>query len=425
MGRDRRNHRQSCTATGMSKVHLPEIPWRESEGLKAVVVALSDDDDAPRIVGGAVRDSLLGIAVSDVDLATRLHPEAVIVRLEAARIKAIPTGIDHGTITAVSHGQTFEITTLRRDVSTDGRRATVTFSNDWQEDAARRDFTINALYADPLNGEIFDYFGGVEDLKTHHLRFIGDPAQRIAEDHLRILRYFRFLARFGGEDADGPALAACADAAKSLMALSRERIASELLKILAAKHPLFALSLMVEHGIFESFLPEIAADAPDRFEQLIQRQEAHGLEISVSARLLSILPPEPVTVDKIAMRLKLSNRMRVDLANRLSGQALNPTGIRAFAYHTDIECARDAALLFAQEDELTACLAKLANWPVPVFRVKGGDLITRGLTAGPVVAKTLKSIEAKWIAEGFPDDARTTMLTDQLVAGALLATKNS
>jgi poly(A) polymerase len=425
LGRDRRDHRQPRTATGMSVVRLPEAAWRESEGLKAVVVALSDGDDAPRIVGGAVRDSLLGLRVNDVDLATRLHPEAVIDRLEAARIKAIPTGIDHGTITAVSHGQIFEITTLRRDVSTDGRRATVTFSDDWQEDAARRDFTINALYADSVSGEIFDYFGGVEDLKTRHLRFIGDPAHRIAEDHLRILRYFRFLARFGGEEADGPALAACAGAAKSLMALSRERIASELLKIMATAHPHFAVSLMVEHGIFASFLPEIAEDAPDRLKRLIGREQANAMPISVTARLLSILPLDAVIVDKVAMRLKLSNRMRVGMANRLAGHAPTPDTIRAFAYCYDIECACDAALLFATDDMVAACLAKLADWALPVFNVKGGDLITRGLTAGPIVAKTLKSIEAKWIAEGFPDDVRTTALTDQLVAGALLAIKNA
>ena len=175
---------------------LPDVEWRDADGLKRVIAALADDHGGPRIVGGAVRDSLLGIAVTDVDLATILHPDAVIDRLEAARIKAVPTGLDHGTVTAVADGKNYEITTLRRDVATDGRRATVAFATDWREDAARRDFTINALYADPNTGEIFDYFDGLADLESGTIRFIGDADQRIAEDFLRILRYFRFLARF-------------------------------------------------------------------------------------------------------------------------------------------------------------------------------------------------------------------------------------
>jgi poly(A) polymerase len=409
----------------MSTLYLPDAPWRNSDGLKAIVAALSDGNDDLRIVGGAVRDSLLGLQVSDIDLATKLLPNLVIDRLESGRIKAIPTGIDHGTITAVALGQTFEITTLRRDVSTDGRRATVTFSKDWKEDGARRDFTINALYADPVSGEVFDYFGGVEDLKSHSLRFIGDPAQRIAEDHLRILRYFRFLARFGSDQTDEAALIACRDAAKSLMALSRERIASELLKIMDTAKPVFAVSLMIDNGIFASFLPEISDDAAFLLQRLVDHEQTHAVQPSPSARMLSILPPNAATVDKVAMRLKLSNRMRVDLANRLSEQAPVPQTIRALAYRTDIECARDAAMLFADESALAGCLAKLVAWSPPHFSIKGGDLIARGLSAGPVVAKTLKAIEVAWIEADFPDTDRAKILADQLVAGALLATKNS
>jgi poly(A) polymerase len=409
----------------MSTVYLPDAPWRNSEGLKAIVAALSDDEEGPRIVGGAVRDSLLGLQVSDIDLATKLAPDVVIDRLEAVRIKAIPTGIDHGTITAVAHDQTFEITTLRRDVSTDGRRATVAFSQDWQEDAARRDFTINALYADPVSGEVYDYFGGLEDLKSHSLRFIGDPTQRIAEDHLRILRYFRFLARFGGDSVDEAALIACRDAAKSLMALSRERIASELLKIMGTAKPVFAVSLMVDNGIFASFLPELSDDAAFSLKRLVDREQTHLMQPSLTARLLSILPHDAATVDKVAMRLKLSNRMRVDMASRLSDKAPTSQTIRALAYQTDLECARDTAMLFADESALAGCLAKLVAWSSPRFPIKGGDLIARGLSAGPVVAKTLKAIEAAWIEEDFPGASRAEILTDQLVAGALLATKNS
>ncbi len=409
----------------MNNARLPEAEWRNSEGLKAVISALSDGDGEPRIVGGAVRDSILGLPVSDIDLATKLHPEKVIDLLQAARIKAIPTGIDHGTVTAVANGQTVEITTLRRDVSTDGRRATVAFAEDWQEDAARRDFTINALYADPVSGEIFDYFGGLDDIKIRHIRFIGDPAQRIAEDHLRILRYFRFLARFGGDQVDAAALEACAASTKSLMALSRERIAGELLKILALPDPNFAVSLMIDNGIFASFLPELSDTAGPALQRLIEREMRHKLEPSLPARLLALLPPDAATVEKVAVRLKLSNRMRVDLANRLIAAVPSASAIRTLAYRTDKICARDIALLFATDQELTDCLDKLADWITPVFPIKGGDLIALGLTAGPVVAKTLKEIEAAWIGEGFPGSKRTAELTGQFVAGALLAIKNS
>ena len=201
-------------------------------GCSGCLNALGAEEGLTRYVGGAVRDELLRLPVSDIDLATRIPPDEVIRRLEEAKIKAVPTGIEHGTVTAVSDGHPFEITTLRRDVSTDGRRATVAFTDDWEEDAARRDFTINALSADPLTGELFDYFGGLADLERRHIRFIGDPLQRIAEDHLRILRFFRFHARFDAGEPDVAALEACTARANDLMALSRERIADELLKLL-------------------------------------------------------------------------------------------------------------------------------------------------------------------------------------------------
>ena len=207
--------------------------WRERPGMEPVLAALGADAGLTRFVGGAVRDALLALPVNDVDLATRLEPAEVVERLAAAGIKPVPTGIEHGTITAVSDGHPFEVTTLRRDVSTDGRRATVAFTGDWKADAARRDFTINALSADPVTGEIFDYFGGLDDLAQRRVRFIGDPLQRIAEDHLRILRFFRFYARFGTGEPDAAALDACTARANDLMALSRERIADELLKLLA------------------------------------------------------------------------------------------------------------------------------------------------------------------------------------------------
>ena len=203
----------------MIETSLPDAEWQQADGLKKVLAVLGDAYGGPRYVGGAVRDTLLGLPVADVDIATALVPMDVIDRLEAGGIKAIPTGIEHGTVTAAIDGKNYEITTLRRDVATDGRRATVAFATDWREDAARRDFTINALYADPKSGNIFDYFNGLEDLKAGRLRFIGDANERIAEDFLRILRYFRFLARYGSGQLDTDAIAACAKGAHGLTAL--------------------------------------------------------------------------------------------------------------------------------------------------------------------------------------------------------------
>ena len=256
LGGDSGDDRQSVAPAAM-ELKLDAENWRKRRGMARLLSALGAEEGLTRYVGGAVRDELLGLPVNDMDLATRLSPDEVVRRLETAKIKAVPTGIEHGTITAVSDGQPVEVTTLRRDVSTDGRRATVAFTDDWQGDAARRDFTINALSADPVSGEIFDYFGGLGDLEHRHIRFIGDPLQRIAEDHLRILRFFRFHARFGSGKLDQAALDACAARANDLMALSRERIADELLKLLAVEDPSATIGIMLQRGILKPVLPEI------------------------------------------------------------------------------------------------------------------------------------------------------------------------
>ena len=399
-------------------MQLPDALWLQDPALRRVVNALKVDGQPPRIVGGAVRDALLGIAVADVDIATPLVPADVIKRLEAAHIKAVPTGIDHGTITAVADGRTFEITTLRRDVSTDGRRATVEFATDWQEDAARRDFTFNALYADPESREIFDYFNGLSDLKAHHVRFIGDAEQRIAEDHLRILRLFRFHARFGQGAIDADALAAAATHASKLMALSRERIADELRKLLSVANPAPAVQVILDNGIFASFLPEIVDDAGSRLAQLIERETASASKPSVGRRLSAILPVDATIVEKIAARLKLSTRLRSDLT-LLAANANSSQSARQLAYAIGFENARDLVLLNASEKNWRKELASLENWDVPELPIKGGDLIAKGLHAGPVVAKTLQAIERQWVSESFPAEPRVAQIADQLVAGAL------
>lgn len=406
-------------------MQLPDAHWQHSAGLQKVLTILQDTHGGPRYVGGAVRDCLLGLSVSDVDIATAILPLEVIDRLEAGGIKVVPTGLDHGTITAVVDGKNYEITTLRRDVATDGRRATVAFSTDWREDASRRDFTINALYADPASGEIFDYFGGLNDLEAGTLRFIGDANQRISEDFLRILRYFRFLARYGSGQIDAEAIAACAKGAYGLTALSRERIAQELSRLLSLKDPVASITLMITHGIFTPFLPEISETASADLRQLVRREQQFDQAISLPARYLALLKHDAICVDKVAARLKLSNRLREGLARRMQAPAPRPENIRAIAYRSDVTVARDVILLFGKDQEVQACLERLDHWEMPELAIKGGTLIEMGLPAGPLVAQSLQAIETAWIEEGFPPVGRQRDLAIQAINKALSAIKKA
>ena len=281
--------------------------WLERPGMPRLLEALDAKAGSARLVGGAVRDLALGQQLADLDLATTILPEDVIRRLGEAGIKAIPTGISHGTITAVASGTVVEVTTLRSDVATDGRRATVAFTSDWFADAARRDFTINALYADPLNGQIYDPTGdGLADLDARQVRFIGDPLARIAEDHLRILRFFRFHARFGIGAPDPKALAACAQRANDLMALSRERIADELLKLLALPDPLPTVRTMIDMGILRPVLPEIVGS--DSLSSLSEMEGLASIPRDPLRRLAALLPRDALTAEKIAARLEALGR---------------------------------------------------------------------------------------------------------------------
>ena len=378
--------------------------------MKRLLEALGGDKELTRYVGGAVRDDLLAHRVSDVDLATRLQPQDVMQRLEAAKIKAVPTGIDHGTITAISDGHPYEVTTLRRDVSTDGRRATVAFTTDWEEDAARRDFTINALSADPRTGEIFDYFGGLDDLLERHVRFIGDPLKRIAEDHLRILRYFRFHARFGRGQPDQPALDACTARANDLMALSRERIADELLKLLALPEPSSTLGIMLDRNILKPVLPEIAIERLCKLEHLIESEKAAGIPPEGLRRLAALLPRDPGLAEAVAARLKLSNKARKRLACAAGEE--NSSSPEAMAYRLGTSCAVDRLLL----SEQAADARRIAKWHPPRLPIGGGLLIARGLSEGPIVARTLRQIEKRWVEAGFPaGDELEAIVSDALV----------
>ena len=382
---------------------LPAGGWTEREDLAQLVDALGPGNI--RWVGGAVRDTLLGLPVKDVDAATTLRPDDVIARCKDAGIRTVPTGIDHGTVTAVLPQGPVEITTLRKDVSTDGRRATVAFAEDWRDDAARRDFTINALYAHPETLEIDDWFGGLDDLAERRVRFIGDARQRIREDHLRILRYYRFQARFGAS-LDDEAEEACADLAPTLKGLSRERVAMELLAILGLPDPGAVIARMFERGVLPVVLPEVDEQGLSAFAALLAEEGRQDVASSPVRRLAALLPQDAKIAEQVSARLRLSKAQRAHLV-RLAERSEPGTDPYVLAYREGPETARDL-LLLAGEDT-----AALDGWDVPQLPLKGGEIVQRGVGAGPEVARILQAVEARWIDEGFPDRQRVAALLDK------------
>jgi poly(A) polymerase len=389
---------------------LPAQPWTETAAGAALLEALDAGTGSTRLVGGAVRDALLGIAGGDIDLATRLPPDQVMQRLKAAGLKAVPTGIAHGTVTAVGAGLIAEITTLRRDVQSFGRHAEVAFTDDWQEDAARRDFTINALYADLPGGTLHDLSGGLVDLAARRVRFIGDPLQRIAEDHLRILRFFRFSARFAAViDADG--LSACTLRANDLMALSRERIAMELRLLLGLPDPLPMLAVMLDAGIFRPVLPELSPVRLPVLATTIAAEAAAGVPVAWERRLAALLPAgDTRTAADVAARLKLSNPQRARITAAVQPPA--PPPHQASAYGDGAEAVVDRLLIAGQPD----AARPLIGWQRPRLPASGKDIIARGVAPGPAVANRLGMFERAWVAAGFPDDA--AIIADMLDAAA-------
>lgn len=387
---------------------VSDAKWTQRPDLPALIAALGADEC--RYVGGCVRDALMGIEAHDVDLATTHRPEDVVTLLKQAEIRTVPTGLAHGTVTAVLDSGPVEVTTLRRDLETDGRRARVDFASDWKDDAARRDFTINALYAHPETFEVFDYFGGLEDLDSRRVRFIGDARERIREDHLRILRYFRFHARFGSEPPDAAAIDACRDLAATLKGLSRERVGWELHNLLALPDPAATVARMADLGVLGVVLPETGAVQIDRLARLVAAEREAGIAPDAIRRLAALLPPDPALAEQVAARLRLSNaqKKRITLAARRRGEdAENP---RALAYRVGLVAARDRLLLGGAE------VADLDGWDVPRLPIKGGDVVAAGVAAGPQVARVLRAVERRWIDEGFPDEARTRALMAEEVA---------
>jgi len=383
---------------------LPDAPWTRREDLAALVAALGPGN--ARYVGGAVRDTLLSLAVKDVDIATPLVPQDVVARLDAAGIRNVPTGIEHGTVTAVLPHGPVEITTLRHDVSTDGRRATVAFADDWQDDAARRDFTINALYVAPGSHEIYDWFGGLDDLRARRVRFIGDARQRIREDHLRILRYFRFQARFGSKPADNTSENACAELAATLKGLSRERVGMEMLNLLGLPDPAPTVSRMGELGVLAEILPEAR---PEALAALTDEESRQGASPDAIRRLAALLPADVALAEQVASRFRLSGAQKKRLASAAQREG-EPGDPRALAYRLGRDEALDR-LLIARAD-----ISSLDGWEIPQFPLKGGQIVARGVKAGPEVARILQAVEARWVAEGFPDGERVEVLLAEELA---------
>jgi poly(A) polymerase len=368
--------------------------WMDEAPVQALLAALTRGGIAARFVGGCVRDTVLRRPVKEIDIAVDKPPETVMRALEAADLRVVPTGLKHGTVTAIVKGRPFELTTLRRDVETDGRRAVVAFTDDWLEDAKRRDFTFNAMYADP-DGTIWDPFDGRADLLAGRVRFIGDPDQRIAEDRLRILRFFRFYAWFGKPPLDGAGFDACRRNAGSLSSLSAERVAKELLRLLAAPAPADALEAMAEAGALDHWLPEYAGTA--RLKALIAREDTPD----PLRRLAAIVSP-PATA--VAKRLKLSTqqslRLQLMLEPAVPGDLENR---RAALYRLGTSLFIDRVLLEGPDD-WRAALALARNWTPPELPISGADALALGLKPSPQVGALLEAVERWWIAGDFSAD---------------------
>jgi poly(A) polymerase len=385
---------------------------------RAVIRALTRGGDDARFVGGAVRNALLGAPVGDVDIATPLQPAEAMRRLQDSGLKVIPTGIDHGTVTAVSAGKPFEVTTLRRDVSTDGRRATVAFTDDWREDAARRDFTINALYA-AEDGEVFDYFSGLADLKARRVRFVGDPQTRIREDYLRILRLFRFHAWYGKGELDPEALAAATQEKSGLKRLSGERVQKELLRLLEADNPMPALHAMNQVSILAEILPP--GLQLTRAGSLVRIEAANRRTPDNLLRLAALLPDDAKLARRVSESLRLSNDDKERLTEAAEADSrldasLPPRGARALLYRLGNQCFRDQLLLRWSQagadarDARWRSLLKLSDiWERPELPIDGRDVMAKGIDEGPKIGITLRALEEEWIEADFAPDRRALL----------------
>ncbi len=403
--------RQTASKTVTDTRLIPaDHPWMTAATTTAVMAALNGEPgDRARFVGGCVRNALLGEPVDDVDIATTLEPEASMAALEAAGIKVVPTGIAHGTVTAVVEGQPFEVTSLRRDVETFGRRAAVAFTTDWDEDAQRRDFRLNAIYA-TADGRLYDPFGGLEDVAARRIVFIGEARDRIAEDHLRILRFYRFTAWYGREiDAEGHG--ACVEMAETLKALSVERVWKELKKLLAAPDPSDTVKAMQEGHVLSQVLTR-SIDF-NLFFAIINADRGKSRAPDPLVRLAALLGRDGDAMRSVCEQMKASNAE----TSRLVAMTAPAGAFGLNSVRPGLEPAPRAAALYrmgsqafvdqmrlaeaAGEGDADADLVEAKDWTRPVFPISGKDLIAAGLPRGPQVGERMKALEAAWVDSGF------------------------
>ncbi len=394
-------------------LNLKGQSWLESDRSKSVMAALEAEGgkDCARYVGGCVRNAILGAPVDDVDIATQLVPERTVAALKAAGIRVVPTGIDHGTVTAVLKGQPFEITTLRHDVETDGRHAVVSFTTDWAEDAARRDFRLNALYAS-ADGTLHDPTGaGIDDALNGRIVFVGEPHQRIREDYLRILRFYRFQSWYGRGEPDVAGSEACAALADGVKTLSAERVSKELLKLLAARDPKAAVAAMDQAGVLVALVPQ--ADRTT-FDAMVDATSDAVL------RLSALLPDDAQSVGAIAKALRLSNAQRDRLIAAVApfDAYMDDHSARIMIWQDGAEAFTDrtyrAQAAGADANRMQALRQLAVEWTVPSMPVGGRDLANMGIKAGPQTGLILKTFTASWLADDFPDHGHNERLLEAI-----------
>lgn len=389
---------------------LKGAEWLKRPATRAVFDALRGEGIETRAVGGAVRNALLGLPVLDIDLATNAIPQRVIALAEKAGLKAVPTGIDHGTVTVIADGVPFEVTTLRRDVETFGRHAEVAFTDDWQEDAKRRDFTLNALYAD-RDGEVFDPLGGYPDLVARRVRFIGDPAMRIKEDYLRILRFFRFNAYYGKGPLDQAGIEACVRLRAGLEQLSAERIASELRRILVAPGAEAAIDALFDYGLLTGLLGGVPRLTD--FKRLVEIEAHQGLAPEAALRLAVLAVFVREDVARLTERLRLSNAEQAVLELGVGGEMGLPTEAAAKAalyrlgpsdYRASVLIAWARAGAAPDDSQWRLALTLPDRWQAPTFPLRGPEIMALGDIKGPEIGEALRTLEQVWIEGGFADD---------------------
>jgi poly(A) polymerase len=401
-----------------------DAPWLKSGPTARVLELLNGNGEEGRVVGGAVRNALLKIPTGDIDIATTALPAEVIRRAKAAGIKSVPTGIEHGTVTLVVDRQPFEVTTLREDTQTYGRKAKVAFGRDWIRDAQRRDFTINGLSVDAV-GVVHDHVGGLDDIAAKRVRFIGDPDQRISEDYLRILRFFRIHAAFGAGEPDRAGYLACIRARAGLATLSAERVRMEMLKLMVAQGAAGAIAAMAEGGLLLRILGGVAYTGP--FAAMISAERLLGLQPDAIRRLGALAVAVTEDAKRVAMRLRLTNAETKSLDSmghrwwRLAG--MDEATARRRVYRLGAERYRDRLMLAwarAARDSDSAQWRQLATlperWSAPKFPLKAADFAARGIAEGPALGRVLALAEDAWLAANFPSDqAAIKAIADQTV----------